>query len=155
MYKCRCYGPDKLNLWQFYHLTFKCDLDLQSNQTNVSNGTTPPQGEHLCKIILKSMHKCRSYCPEKLNLWPFIIWPISVNLTFNLPDQIVQMALLLFKKNHCATLFWNLCIHVEVMAGTSSTLPMKKLSSIMVIQFRWYITFVYCRLSCAISFGSV
>ena len=28
-------------------------------QTNVSNGTTTPQGEHLCKIVLKSIHKCR------------------------------------------------------------------------------------------------
>ena len=33
---------------------------------NVSNGTTTPQGEHLLKIILKSMHKCRSYGPDKL-----------------------------------------------------------------------------------------
>ena len=44
---------------------FLCDLDLQPTQTNVSNGTTTPQGEHLCKIILKSMHKCKSYGPEK------------------------------------------------------------------------------------------
>ena len=28
-YKCTRYGPDKLNLRPFYHLTFKCDLDLQ------------------------------------------------------------------------------------------------------------------------------
>ena len=49
-----------------YHLTFKCDLDLQPTQTNVSNGTFTPQGEHLCKIILKSMNKCRSYDPDKL-----------------------------------------------------------------------------------------
>ena len=35
---------------------------------NVSNGTCPPQGQQLCKIILKSMHKCTSYGPEKLNI---------------------------------------------------------------------------------------
>ena len=29
MHKCTSYGPDKLNLSPFYHLTFKCDLDLQ------------------------------------------------------------------------------------------------------------------------------
>ena len=29
-----------------FYLTFKCDLDLQPNQTNVSYGTTTPQGEH-------------------------------------------------------------------------------------------------------------
>ena len=68
MHKCRSYGPDKLNLGPFSHWTFKGDLDLQPTQTNVSNGTTTPQGEHLCKIILKSMHKCRSYGPDKLNL---------------------------------------------------------------------------------------
>ena len=51
-----------------YHLTFKCDLDLQPTQTNVSNGTTTPQGKYLtvCKLILKSMHKYRSYGLDKL-----------------------------------------------------------------------------------------
>ena len=34
--------------------------------TNVSNGSFTLQGGHLCKIILKSMHICRSYGPEKL-----------------------------------------------------------------------------------------
>ena len=71
MYKCRRYGPDKLNLWPFYQLTFKSDLDLQPTWTNDSNGTSTPQGQQLCQIILKSMHKCRSYGPDKLNLWPF------------------------------------------------------------------------------------
>ena len=37
----------------------------------VSNGTFPPRGQQLCKIILKSMHKCTSYGPDKLNLWLF------------------------------------------------------------------------------------
>ena len=38
---------------------------------NASNGTAIPQGEQLCHIFLKSMHKCRSYGPDKLNIWPF------------------------------------------------------------------------------------
>ena len=42
------------------------DLDLQPTQTNLSNGTTTPQGEHLCNINLKSMHKCTSHGPDKL-----------------------------------------------------------------------------------------
>ena len=67
MHKCRIYGPDKLNLWPFYHLTFKCDLGLQPNWTNVSNDTFTPQGEQLCHIILKSMDKCTRYSPDKLN----------------------------------------------------------------------------------------
>ena len=33
--------------------------------TNVSNGISTLQGEHLCKIILESMHIWRSYGPEK------------------------------------------------------------------------------------------
>ena len=71
MHKYRSYGQDKLNLWQFYHLSFMCDLDFQPTQTNVSNDTTTPQGEHLCKIILKTMHKCWRYGPDKFNLWPY------------------------------------------------------------------------------------
>ena len=55
----------KLSLWLFYHLTFKCDLDLQPTWTNVSYGTATPQGEQLSQIISKSMHKCCSYCLDK------------------------------------------------------------------------------------------
>ena len=35
-------------------------------RTNVSNGTSTLQGEHLCKIILKFLHIYRSYGLEKL-----------------------------------------------------------------------------------------
>ena len=35
---------------------------------NASNGTFPSLGQQLCKIILKSMHKCTSYGPDKLNI---------------------------------------------------------------------------------------
>ena len=65
MHKYRNYGPDKLSLWPFYDLTFKCDLDLQQTPKNVSNGTSSPRGQHLCRIILKSMHKCTTYGPDK------------------------------------------------------------------------------------------
>ena len=73
MNKCWCYVHDKPNLWPFYHLTFKCDLNLQPTWTNVSN-------EHLCQINLKSMQKYRSYRPDKLSLCPFLsfdfqVWP--------------------------------------------------------------------------------
>ena len=47
------------------YVTFKCDLDLQPNWKNVSNGTSPPQGQQLCQIIIKSMYECRSYGPDK------------------------------------------------------------------------------------------
>ena len=68
MNKCRSDGLGKLNFRPSYHLTFKCDLDLQPTQTNFSSGSTALQGEHLSKIILKYMHKCRSYGPDKLIL---------------------------------------------------------------------------------------
>ena len=42
-----------------------------------------------------------------------------VTLTFNLPEQIFQMALLLLIENNCAKSFWNPCINVEVMAHTN------------------------------------
>ena len=32
---------------------------------NVSNGTSPLQGQQLCQIVLKSMHYCTSYGPDK------------------------------------------------------------------------------------------
>ena len=31
----------------------------------MSNGTSPPQGQQLCQIILKCMHYCTSYGPDK------------------------------------------------------------------------------------------
>ena len=43
-------------------------LETESKSEFFSNGTTAPQGEHLCKISLKSMHKCRSYGPDEPNL---------------------------------------------------------------------------------------
>ena len=119
MHKCRRYGPDKLNLWPFYHLTFKCDLDLQLTWTNVSNGTATLQKEQLCQIILKSMHTWRSHGPDKLSLWPFYHWTF-VTLTFHLPEEVFQIALILHKENNCAKLFENPRINVEVMARTSS-----------------------------------
>ena len=68
-HKCRSYDLDKLRLWPFYHLTFKWDLNLQPTCANVSNGTSTPQGEQLCHIILKSMHKYRCYGLSMLRLW--------------------------------------------------------------------------------------
>ena len=82
----------------------------QKCRNHVSNGTFTPQGEQLCQIILKSMHKCRSYGPYKLNLWLF----------YNLTWKKFQKELLLFKGNNCVKWSWNLGINVEVMARASS-----------------------------------
>ena len=67
MHKCISYAPDKLNIciWPFWPLFDPCDLDLQPNWKNVSNGMSPPQGQQMCQIVLKSMHYCTSYGPDK------------------------------------------------------------------------------------------
>ena len=101
----------KLNFWPFHVWHFKCDLDLKPIWKNVSNSSVTPKWEQLCQISLKSMHKYRSSIYDH-----FIIWPSSVTLIFNLPEQMFQMALLLLKENNCAKLFWNPCINVQVMA---------------------------------------
>ena len=51
MHKCRTDGLDKLNLWPFYHLTFKCDLDFQPTWTNSSNDIATTQREQLCQYF--------------------------------------------------------------------------------------------------------
>ena len=121
VHKCTRYGPDELNLRPFYHLTLKCDLDLQPTWTNVSNGTFPSRRQQLCKIILKSMHKCSSYGQDKLHLWLF--WPLFDPYDLDLQPtwkKMFQTALFLLVDNNCEKLFWNQCINVQVMARTSS-----------------------------------
>ena len=119
MHKYTSYGPHKLNFWSSYHMTLMCDLDRQPTWKNVPNVTPTPQGQQLCQIILKSMNKCRSYSLDKLNLWPFYHLTLKVILIFNLLEQMFQMALLLFENNNYATLFWNPCTNVQVMAQTN------------------------------------
>ena len=82
MHKCTSYGPDKLNVWPFWPLFDPDDLDLQPTWKNVSDGICPSQGQQLCKTILKAMHKCTSYGPEKLNIWPFrpLFYPCDFDL---------------------------------------------------------------------------
>ena len=64
--------------------------------TNVSNGNFTLQGEHLCKLILKSMHICRSYGPQKL-----IYVTFKCDLDLQPALKMIQMALLLPKDNNC------------------------------------------------------
>ena len=115
----------KLCPWQAQFMTI-LSFDLQvwvwpSTYVNKClNGTSANRRQQLCKIILKPMHKCTSYGPDKLNLWPF--WSLfdPYDLTFNLHEKMFQMALFFLKDNNCAKLFWNPCINVQVMARKSS-----------------------------------
>ena len=99
--------------WPFYHLTFKCDPELPHTWINVSNDTATPLREQLCQIILKFMHKCRSYGWDKRNICDLQVWhwPSTYLKCFNgtsLPHG-----------DNYAKLFWNPCINVEVMAWTN------------------------------------
>ena len=137
MLKYRSYGQDTLNLWPISHLTFKTDLELQPTWTNVLNGTSTPEGQQLCQIILKSIHKCTTYGLDKLCLWPFYhltvkcnletqpTWTNSSNGTSTLTrtttePKYFKIHVYSDKDKNCAKLFWNPCINVQVMAQTSS-----------------------------------
>ena len=88
---------------------------------NVSNGTSPPQGQQLCYIILKSMHKCKSCGPDKSG-WTYTSMHACTHI--HLSKIVTAMSLFtasrLNKMNTCAKLFLNQRINVEVMAPTSS-----------------------------------
>ena len=123
MHKLTSYAPDKLNIWAFWPLFDPCDLDFQPTRKMSQMALLLLEDIHnnCAKLFLKSMHKCTSHGPVKLNIWPF--WP-----SFHLCDidlqptwkKMFQMAHLLLKCNNCAELFWNPCINVQVMLRTSS-----------------------------------
>ena len=102
MYKCKSYGLNKLNL--FYHLTF---LALIFDQ--------PEQMFQMVLLLLKENNCAKLFWNLYINVEVmartssiydnFIICPSSVTLTFNLPEEMFQMALLPFKENNCAKLF--------------------------------------------------
>ena len=120
VHECGSYGQDRLNVWPFYNLTFKCDRDLQLTWTDVSTGTSTPQGEQLCEVNLKSIYKCRSYGPEKLNLWPFRHLTFKCGLDLQTIWINISMTLLLLMENNWPDFFFlNHCINVEIMARTS------------------------------------
>ena len=102
----------------FLILTFKSDPNLQPTWTNVSNGTSTPQGQQLCQIIKLFWNPCiNAQLTAQSSVYDhFLIWPSRVTSTINLPEQMFQTALLLLQDNNCAKLFWNTCINVQVMA---------------------------------------
>ena len=67
MHKCIGYGPYKFNtcsIWPFDLYLTPATLTFNLSKI-VSNGSSPPQGQQLCQIVLKSMHYCTSYGPDK------------------------------------------------------------------------------------------
>ena len=174
MAKCTSYGPDKLNLWSFYHLTFKCNPDLKPMQKMFQTALLLLKDNTCAKLFwnpcinVPVMARTSSIydhfdlylTPYDLDLQPTwkmfqmallllednncakLFWNPCINvqvmartssiydhfdlcltpvtLTFNLPEKMFQMALLLLEDNNCAKLFWNPCINVQIMARTSS-----------------------------------
>ena len=74
MHKCTSNGPDKLNIWPFWPSFDPCDLNLQPTWKLFQMALFPLQGNNCAQLFLKSMHKCTSYGPDKLNIWLF--WPL-------------------------------------------------------------------------------
>ena len=74
------------------------------------------------QIILKSksMHRWRSYAPDKHILWLFFHLNFKWDLDLQSTEQMFQMTLPLVKKNKYAKIFRNSCIIQQVMAHTSS-----------------------------------
>lgn len=56
----------------FKALTSKCDLDTWPSDLVHARDTMYHGKEHFCQVILKSLHQCRRYAPEKM--WTFIIF---------------------------------------------------------------------------------
>ena len=95
---------------------------LQPTWTNVSNGNFTLQWQQqLGQIILNPCINIQGMAWTSSVYNHFMILPSSVTLTFNLPKQMFQMALLLLKDNnsYCAKLFWNQFTNVKPMAWTS------------------------------------
>ena len=89
--------------------------------------------KQLCQIILKSMHKCRRYGPDKINLYHFIIWPSCVTLTFNLQNVSNSTSKL---KGEKLCHLKQTCKNVEVWPGQAQFLIIYHLTSKGDLDFR-------------------
>ena len=123
MHKCKSYGPDKLNVWPFYYFTFKCDLDLQRTWTKFQMALELLKKNICAKLFWNPCTNVEVMARTSSIYDYFIVWSSSVNLTFNLPEQMFSNGTAIVKKTNYAKLFWNPCINVEVMARTNQDGP--------------------------------
>ena len=79
---------------------------VQPTWTNVSNGIAIPKA----KLVWNPCMNVEVMALTSSIYNHFIISPSSVIFTFNLPEQMFQMALLLLKENNYVKLVWNPCI---------------------------------------------
>ena len=76
MHKCTSNGPDKLNIWLFWHLFDPVTLTFNLPEKMFQITLFLLERNNCAKLFLKSMRKCTSFAPDKLNtcVWPF--WPL-------------------------------------------------------------------------------
>ena len=66
---------------------------------------SPSRTTAVQQLFFKSMHKRRSYCPNKLNIWSFCPLFDPYDLDLQPTWKNVSKALLLLEDNNCAKLF--------------------------------------------------
>ena len=107
MHKCTSYGPEKSSIYDHFDL-YLTPVTLTFNLPEKMFQMTLLllQDNNCAKLFLKSMHKCTSYGPEKSSIYDhFDLYLTPATLTFNLPEKMFQIALVLLKDNNCAKLF--------------------------------------------------
>ena len=106
MHNSTSYGPDKLNIWPFWPLFDLCDFDFN----------LPEKKKFQMALLLLEDNNCaKLFWNPCINVqvmartssiydhFDFYLTPVT--LTFNLPEKMFQMALLLLEGNNCAKLF--------------------------------------------------
>ena len=84
-------GPDKLNLWPFYHLTFKvCPGPLTFPNKCFKWHYYSSRRNTYAKLFLNPRINIEVMAPTSSIYDHFIIWPSSVTLTFNLTQANVS-----------------------------------------------------------------
>ena len=104
----------------FWPLFDPCDLDLQLTWKMFQMALLLLEGNNFAKLLWNSYINVQVMVRASLIYDHFDLYLTPVTLTFNLPEKMFQMALLLSKGNICAKLFWNPCINVQVMLRGSS-----------------------------------
>ena len=93
-------------------------LDFNLREKNVSDSTSNPREQQLCKFFLNPCINVHVMA-QAISIYDhFDLYLTPVTLTFNQPEKTFQMALLFLEENNCA-FFLNPCINVQVMARTS------------------------------------
>ena len=122
MHKYRSNGPNKLNLWSFYDLTFSLTLTFNLTEQIFQMALLLFKENNSAKLFRNPCQNVQVMVRGNSIYDHLINWPSSVTLTFNLHEQMFQMALQLVAEKNSAKLFRNPWMNVQVMACISSIL---------------------------------